>query len=369
MKRAIFSDRFQGKASWQSFLDDNLGDTVSGKLCKPASEWSVQTFQALFVAAWIHHPTEKGSYTIDLSGLTTEQLGEVRKAYEEHCSPRISSHLGGAGRSASKGWSFLNGYKELLVQMETIEGRPCLFLKSEGHTTGFRGVIPHTVSYFHKMRTGEGMNASPMLGALSKAAPRFVEPRAAENYSKDYGKLLKSLGLKGRMVTAREMTLELFRKTGYIPEGQDDGSSFAKGATNRELGEALSAYCDAATTVGPGDLKYRGPDNMVTGKMIADLREVAKSLIDDGDTHRGRVHREIAMTPAELDKSLIDFGGTSAIEPRPTQTAPPARRQVGIAATSSGTNEHANASSDAIENHDDALAFQQEFGYLPPLIK
>jgi hypothetical protein len=41
--------------------------------------------------------------------------------------------------------------------------------------------------------------------------------------------------------------------------------------------------------------------------MIRDLREVARSLVDDGTTHRDRVHREIIATPAEIDASVATF--------------------------------------------------------------
>jgi hypothetical protein len=307
LKRAVFSDRFQDISSWRSFLRAHLNSTVSAKLKAPLSSWKVESFHALFIAAWIHHPTEKGSYMIDLAGLSVAQRDVINEAYETHCTSRKSSHLGGSGRSASKGWDFLAGYKELLVQNDTIKGRPFLFLKTEGHTTGLSGVVPHIQSYLHKRKTGEGLQSSPFLGAIAVAVPGLIEPRAAENYSKGYEKLVKKLGIKGRMATVRDVAEKLFQHTGFRPNGNADVATFIMVADNHQLGLALTAYCDAATLVGSGGLRYRGSGSFITGEMIQDLRNIARSLIDDGATHRNRVHREIIATPDEIDASLAYF--------------------------------------------------------------
>ncbi|AKJ27292.1 hypothetical protein [Caldimonas brevitalea] len=304
MKGAVFSDKFQDSKSVRAFLDTHLAGSVSGQLNAPASSWSTKSFQALFMAAWAHHPTEKGSYMIDLSGLPPGQLDQIKKAHEEHCTSRPSSHLSGKGRSASKDFEFLKGYKELLVQMEHIDGKPYLFLKTEGHTTGLSGIVGHTKSYLHKVKTGEGKTASPYLNAMATAAPGLVEPRAAENYGKDYGKLLKSLDLKGKSVTARTVTEALFTATGYQPAGAAGAGGFAKNATNEQLGAALKQYCDAVQGGGADGSNLRGPGNMVTDAAIGDLRKVAQSLIDDGATQHSRVHREIIVSPSSLDQSM-----------------------------------------------------------------
>ena len=306
LKRQIFESRFQDIEGWRTFLRTNLNSDVSSRLKLPASSWKVESFHALFIACWIHHPTEKGSYMIDLASLTNAQRAEVTKAFESICTSRKSSHLGGSGRSASKNWKFLKGYKELLVQNDSIKGRPYLFLKTEGHTTGISGVVPHLKSYMHKRKTGEGLQSSPFLAQMAINAPGLIEPRAAENYSKGYEKLVKKLGLKGRMNTSRDVIEELFKQTGYQPNGNPDISTFVMVSTNQQLGTALQAYCDAASLVGAGGTRYRAGD-LVNGDMIRDLREVARSLVDDGATHRDRVHREIIASPAEIDASLAVF--------------------------------------------------------------
>ena len=307
LKRTVFSERFQDIGAWRAFLSAQLNSTVAAKLKAPLATWKVESFQALFIAAWIHHPTEKGSYMIDLASLTVAQRADIDKAFQTHCTSRKSSHLGGSGRSASKGWNFLAGYKELLVQNDTIKGRPFLFLKTEGHTTGLSGVVPHIQSYLHKRKTGEGLQSSPFLAAMAVAVPGLIEPRAAENYSKGYEKLVKKLGIKGRMATARDMAEALFTQTGFRPNGNADVATFVMVADNHQLGTALTAYCDAASQVGAGGLRYRGPGNFVTGEMIQDLRQLARSLIDDGAIHRDRVHREIIASPDEIDASLAYF--------------------------------------------------------------
>jgi hypothetical protein len=306
LKRQVFSARFQDIGDWRTFLRTHLNSDVSSRLKAPTSTWRVESFHALFIACWIHHPTEKGSYMIDLASLSNGQRAEVNTAFESICTSRKSSHLGGSGRSASKGWDFLRGYKELLVQNDSIKGRPYLFLKTEGHTTGISGVVPHLKSYLHKRKTGEGLQSSPFLAQMAVNAPGLIEPRAAENYSKGYEALLKKLKLKGRTLTTRDMAEALFKATGYRPNGNADVSTFVMVSSNQQLGNAISAYCDAATLVGARGVEYRA-NGMINGDMIRDLREVARSLVDDGATHRDRVHREIIATPAEIDASVATF--------------------------------------------------------------
>jgi len=308
LKKAIFSGRFQDIASWRSFLRAQLNSDVAARLAAPASTWRVESFHALFIACWIHHPVEKGTYLLDLAGLTVAQRDTVQSAYKSHCSSRKSSHLSGDGRSASENWNFLEGYKELLVQYEGLKGRPYLMLKAEGHTTGLSGIVPHLQSYMHKRKTGEGLQASPFLAAVAVAAPGIVEPRAAENYDKGYEKLLKVLKLKGKKVTARDMAEALFRLTGYPPNGNFDYATFVMVATNGQLGRALDGYCDAATLVGANGVRYRAGD-LITRPMIDDLRKLARSLVADGDSSRNRVYREIVAKPSEVDASLDNFYG------------------------------------------------------------
>ena len=243
---------------------------------------------------------------IDLSGVPPDQRQVILAAYEKHCTGRKSSHLGGKGRSASKGWAFLQHYNELLVHVELVGGRPTLFLKTEGHTTGITGVVPHLKSYIHKKKTGEGLEASPLLTAFAKEYPGLVDRRGAENYGKEYEELLGKLGLKGRMATARQVIEALFIKTGFQPEGNPAVKAFAQSASNDRLGRALSSYCDAATTVGAGGVKFRA-GGLVTGPMIEHLRGVAKGLKDDGRQDTPRLFQETIATPQEIDRSLDYF--------------------------------------------------------------
>jgi len=319
MKKQVLSEKFQDTASVNTFLDQHLGGSVSDKLNAPASEWTTETFQALYVASWANHPVEKGSYMIDLSGVSAEQLEQIKTAHKENCTSRPSSHLSGEGRSASKGWDFMKGYKELLVQMETVDNKPYLFLKAEGHTTGLDGIVGHTKSYLNKVKTGEGLMANPYLNVLANASD-LVEARAAENYGKQYGKLLKGLELdsKSKMVTTREMAQTLFDKSGFDPSGQGSAAGFVKGSTNEQLGQALMKYCDSASS-GQIETRLKG-DKLATDGMIKELRGVAQSLIDDGATTHGRVHREIITVPTDLDKAVRSFaseGGSSSLRRQP----------------------------------------------------
>jgi len=300
--RTVFGPNFQDMIGWRSFLRTTLNDDVSSQLAAPINRWSVESFQALFIACWIHHPVEKGSYMINLAHLPDSQQQVIGAAYKKHCTFRKSSHLSGSGRSASKGWDFLKGYKELLVQFELTNGLPWLFLKSEGHTTGVSGVIPHLQSWVHKTKHGEGLQASPALNALANPVSAWaaaIEGRAAENYAKAYEKLLKDvLKLSGRQVTAREMMKALFKLTGFQAP-----ANFELTLNNQQLGNLLTQYCSTGVTA-------QRAQKSITMDMIKDLRELAKSLTSDGAVYMHRVYREIRADPSEIDISLGVFCST-----------------------------------------------------------
>jgi len=306
--QSVFGPNFQTIGDWRAFLRAQLNDNASAMLSAPAERWSVKSFQALFIACWIHHPVEKGSFMIDLGQLSVNQRGVIEAAFTQYCTSRKSSHLSGAGRSASEGWAFLNGYDELLVQYEATKGHPYLFLKSEGHTTGLSGILPHMQSWLHKRKHGVGKLASPSLNALASPVSVWsatVEERAAENYAKGYGKLLKKvLKLHGKQVTAREMMVALFQKTAFPAP-----PNFEMNATNQQLGLMLAQYCDQASLVGAGGIRYRA-GGAISGDMIKDLRKMAQTLQADGNVHMHRVYREIRANPAVVDVSLEAFYAT-----------------------------------------------------------
>jgi hypothetical protein len=304
LRPAIFNEGFQDHTGWVSFLGRHLaGSSIIQQFREPAEKWTHHTFQAMFMAAWLSHPTEKGSYVIDLSSLTDAQRAAVKQAWERNCDPRKSSHFSGVGGSASRGRTAFKGYDELLVQLETIAGRPCLFLKMEGHKTDLKGIYGHGRSWLQKIRTGEGLTASPAMKALAEAAPGLIEPRAAENYTKDYKSLLKHLGLAGKLVPAREMAAALFAQSGYLPSDVPDLLE----ASNEEVGRALARYVLAARRPLSGE--YIRMHGVVTDPMLKDIGKLADSLIADGGVQRSRVHREVVRNPAELDRTRDELLG------------------------------------------------------------
>lgn len=302
--RDIFGPGFQTIADWREFLNVYLrnGSVESQLTTGTAQQWSVKTFQALYVACWLHHPLEKGTFMINLSGIAPEQITILRDAYQQHLSGRKSSHLSGAGRSAGKGWQFLRGYDELLVQIETIKGVTYLMLKSEGHQISLKGAIPHAMSWVHKSLTGEGAQASQALHAYANLSPD-VTARAAENYSKPYEGLLKWLKLSGKMITIREVMFALFKKVKYPPNTGLIYSHFTN-QNNLMLGGELRQYVIAAR--GPGGGRYTG-GGAVSAQMLTELSRMADVLVADGATNRDRVFFEVIATPAEIDTSVAYF--------------------------------------------------------------
>ncbi len=271
------------------------------QLKAPKESWNVKNFHALYIACWIHHPLEKGTYIIMLTDLSLDQRKILKSVIDKKLSSRKSSHLSKSGHSASKEWKFLNGYEELLIQYEMdANNLPFLFLKAEGHSTGIKSVIPHFRSYLHKRKTGEGLQASAALNALPVILPGVVQNRAAENYEKHYKKLIEKIGLSGPNVTVREMYRKLCLVTGY-PGGDP-------GANNTDLGLAIFGYCREASTVGSGGIQYRA-NGKITADMIDSLRDFAVSIISNapGLLNNERIFQEIRVTPAELDESILNF--------------------------------------------------------------
>ena len=302
--RDIFGPSFQTIAGWRGFLSVYLlnSSAASQLTAATAQQWSVRTFQALYVACWLHHPMEKGTFMIDLTGLTVPQMAILRAAYDQHLSGRKSSHLSGSGRSAGAGWKFLKGYDELLVQMETVKGVAYLMLKSEGHQVSLTGAIPHAASWVKKSMTGEGAQASAALHAYSNFSPN-VAGRAAENYSKPYEELLSWLKLSGKMVTIREVMFALFKKVKYPPNTGLLYNHFTN-QTNAMLGGELGQYVAAARGLGAAGFTGAGK---VTAPMLTDLSAMSVTLIADGARTRDRVFMEVIATPADIDVSLQYF--------------------------------------------------------------
>jgi hypothetical protein len=175
-------------------------------------------------------------------------------------------------------------------------------LKSEGHTTGPSGIIPHLASWVHKKKHGEGLMASEALHEMSKFTP-MAESRAAENYGTGYKALLKEvLGFSGRQVTVRDMIGVLFDKVNYDHWPIEMPLTTA----NQQLGEALEGYCDRALDGWSGGYNYR-MGGVITGEMISDLRDLAETLKNDGDVRMPRVYREIRVDAYTLDRSLDNF--------------------------------------------------------------
>jgi hypothetical protein len=301
----IFGEDFQTPQGWGNMLK-NLPGGVELTLHRSGMSWTRLRFQALYVACWIHHPVEKGSYMIALSPV---QLLNVKEAYDRliksgELQSRVSSHLSKKGASGHKDWDFLNGYEELLIQIEgQTSVAPSLFLKCEGHAlSGITGTVMHLASWIQKNLTGSGMTASQALNEWASYS-NDVEGRAAENFSKGYKKLLKQLGLSGAMVTVEQAVEALLSKAGMpkLP-------AKVKGNTT-ELGHAL---------LGPAGLGYIAVfrrQRAVLKKNGVDfddnaekeLTGIAERMVATSTPHGAQYYNEIHVTAADLDQSLSNF--------------------------------------------------------------
>jgi hypothetical protein len=294
----VFGDNFQTRASWVDFLTSNLvGGLPTSHFQAAPSAWKVGSFQALYVACWIHHPVEKGTYMISLAGMA--RPGNVKDAMKNLLTTRKSSHLSGKGFSAKKRWHFLKGYEELLVQYELDNNAvPFLLLKAEGHGTGITGVVPHIKSWRHKVKHGEGLQASPALNNLARHNP-LVAMRSAENYDKEYETLLKTLGFKDMKNTSvRQMFKSLCRETAF-----SDG--IPSTASNKTVGEAIARYCSTPATTGMAN-RFNLNGKLTPG-MLRSLQGLSDTLIKDNHHTGERVFQEVRVTPMELNASIRNF--------------------------------------------------------------
>lgn len=305
----VFAQDFHRPSGWVDMLNHIPGWDVNVLLRREPAWWTVESFQALYVACWIFHPVEKGSYMLQLG--SASDYGNVRQAYDSllkngGLQSRISSHLSKSGASAHKGWNFLSGYHELLVQIEGEKGgAPFLYLKCEGHALSGGGIsaLMHGLSWVVKSCTGKGKTASPELHNLAKDS-LSVELRAAENFSKPYAKLLKQLGLSGTMVTVDQVVNELWLKCGFpnpIPVQVTNNT--------HTLGRSM---------LGPQGFiavfkkqKNELKKNKVTfnDKLEKDLTEVAHRLVDTAVAYPQQHFNEIRVTPQKINQALQVFRG------------------------------------------------------------
>lgn len=303
----VFGEDFQAPAGWSKMLDHMPGRSVVNMLNRKGAWWTRECFQALYVACWIHHPVEKGSYMIQLD---PNQHANVRDAYNRllqsgALQARISSHLSGAGASAHEGWDFLKGYGELLVQIEgETTHAPALFLKCEGHALG-KGLslstVKHGASWVKKKFTGSGATASKALQDWASYSS-VVEGRAAENFSKDYEKLLKQLGLTSTRTTVAQVVDALHRRAGFNNGLPDQ----LKRDTNL-LGQAMLGFNGyiALFRRQQAVLKRNGVD--FNSKAEEELTGLAERMTATSTTHEEQHYNEIRVTAADLDLSLSNF--------------------------------------------------------------
>lgn len=304
----VFGDDFQAPAGWSRMLDHMPGRSVVTLLNRSGAWWTRECFQALYVACWIHHPVEKGSYMIQLG---PAQVANVRAAYTRltgngDLQTRISSHLSGRGASAHVGWDFLKGYGELLVQIEgEAANAPYLFLKCEGHALEkglSMSTVKHGASWIKKSITGSGATASQALKQWAVAHPNVVEGRAAENFSKDYEKLIKQLGFRTTTTTVEQVVDALHRRAGFahgLPANVK-GNSVALGGAMLGFNGYIALFRRQEAV-----LKRNGVD--FDAKAEAELTDLATRMIATATPHAEQHYNEVRVTPADLDLSLANF--------------------------------------------------------------
>lgn len=314
---SVFCERFRKAQGWLDYLEESIpGGSVERMLDGP-DPLSRQQLQALFVACWIYHPTEKGAYMVKLS---PAQGSKVRGSNTDSTQPapaanapsdlqtRRSSHLsvagaGPTGYSAHKGWSFLMGYSELLVQNEGDPQKPYLFLKCEGAPmSGLANTVEHGVDWAYKSFTGHGKCYSPALHNLAKDHPGLIDLRAAENFSKAFERLIQQLGLKGgTLVTVSQVVNAIY----HLCHGQPLAEQIL--SDTRAL---------AARMLGPRGLlvDFKLNKELLRRKGVTydekaekELNMLADYMSKCPESHPNQHYREVRVSPHHLTDSLRVF--------------------------------------------------------------
>ena len=299
----LFAVPFNRKRGWLDYLDEHFhtpshnGLSISSILDN-AGQWHSHRFQALYVACWIYHPLEKGSYMIKL---TPAQKANAELSAGQ-LTWRISSHLSATSRSArgGKDFQFIKGYGELLV---IVEG-DFLFLKMEGHAATSPS---HMQSWITKIRTGEGEIANMHLHRLAKGNNAWgITGRGAENYSKEYKALLKALGLSGKTVVFSQVIAAFRKKYPFIAIPTGGGKQALQTYVQRILVMAgTTAQANVSSQLFQV-LTAARPDLMaIIDELAADEHRVAPGGLDQFGIDR--VFREVRMSPESVDIGISNF--------------------------------------------------------------
>jgi len=306
--KGVFAEDFQTPSGWTTMLNNMPGGSVTILLGRSGAWWTRECFQALYVACWIHHPVEKGAYMLQLPAAGYRN---VRDAYDQllrsgAIQSRISSHLSERGASAHQGWDFLKGYGELLVQIEGERGgSPYLYLKCEGHAleSGLSlSTILHGASWVKKKFTGSGATASKALKNLATSSTN-VEARAAENFSKQYEKVLDKLGFSGTMTTVEQVIEELARRAGISAGGlppQIKNNTHLLGRAMQGPQGYIAMFRRQREVLKKNKVKW-------DDKLEAELTELANRMVATAVAHPQQHYNEVRVTAAELDASLNQF--------------------------------------------------------------
>jgi type IV secretory pathway TrbD component len=293
-KAKIFEKDFQHAANWLAFFRKNLtGGSVVQQL--HSSYWCAACFQGLFVACWLHHPTEKGTYMIDLSRLPGPHILNIQHAISGLPS-RPSSHMSGKGHSASSGWKFLKGYSELLIQFEATSAAPSLLLKVEGHQLwSLMGFCPHAIGYVKKewmpkrLGGGSGLTANSALKSMARTDPR-IESRAAENFEEAYKKFIKLVG-GNKSMTIRQLIQTMHER--FEGEVDDSVSTMDAGQLGHRLSVLMIAHREKLVEIHP--------------QLLSDLQGMVIALRQDAKQITDRVFKEVRATGEAIDASIANF--------------------------------------------------------------
>ena len=318
----IFCDGFASKSDWRRFMVHAYGDSPDlWNILANETGWDdkrscLRRFQDMYIACWLYHPLEKGTFMLSLDGAKNN----VERGYRS-LDARWSSHLSKRARSAGEGFYFLKGYKELLVQ---IEG-DFVFLKAEGHRASGDGAISsvrHVGGWISKSITGSGNTASPELKFLAEKRPDLaIQRRNAENYGRGYQSLLRNqLKLRGPRINVRlvidEIILLLTNGVGEASEfftlltenGFDKNLVSTQNLTHRDMGRLLRDVVRPFVAQTPG-AKLHKLMNAASGE-VDGLIQCLLDDIEELDTKTPRYFHEVRTCPPTVTEALRAFALT-----------------------------------------------------------
>lgn len=256
---------------------------------------------------------------------------------------RSSSHLSGHGYSAAKGFKFIKGYDELLVQIEEYKSETYLYLKMEGHLA-FQSehirktILPatlHGFAYLTKLLTGSGVTRNRTLKELAKNRPDLVFGERKEYRSGYPAKLAGKIYQKNENLYTNELyvgAMEVFKAflavANIAPANPIRENDVSEAFINDSIRRFEASLTDKAVLKKMGAIGWKNNLSFLHGKrpshhveknkakLLKDFKTLATTLKEEKNKFNG-IHTEVHVGITDVLETLKEWAGGSQVRQNP----------------------------------------------------